>query len=95
MISDADIDQAVDELVERYGANAISVARDRVDEFSAKQDQPGVNVVDGVVDDQHIGLDIQHTELEVHQVLPAAVTGDSGVDHLDLIETRFDEQGLE
>ena len=44
MISDADIDQAVDELVERYGANAISVARDRVDEFSAKQDQPGVNV---------------------------------------------------
>ena len=44
MISDADIHRAADELVERYGANAMSVAQERVAEFSARQDQPGVNV---------------------------------------------------
>ena len=44
MISDADIHRAASELVERYGTNAMSVARDRVAEFSANQDQPGVNV---------------------------------------------------
>ncbi len=44
MVSDAEIHRAANELVERYGTNAMSVARDRVAEFSAKQDQPGVNV---------------------------------------------------
>ena len=44
MISDADINHAAKELIERYGADATSVAQERVADFSAKQDQPGMNV---------------------------------------------------
>ena len=44
MIADADIQRAAMELVERYGDNAMSVAQERVAEFTAKQDQSGVNV---------------------------------------------------
>ena len=44
MIPDSDIHHAANELVERYGDNAMSVARDRIAEFSAKPDQSGLNV---------------------------------------------------
>ena len=44
MISDADVIRAAYELIERYGPNAMSVAQDRIDEFSIIQDQSGVNV---------------------------------------------------
>ncbi len=44
MISDADINRAAKELIERYGADATTVAQERVAGFSAKQDQPGMNV---------------------------------------------------
>ena len=44
MISDADIHRAANELIERYGANAMSVAQERVTGFSAKPDQLAANV---------------------------------------------------
>ena len=44
MIPDSDIRVAANELVERYGDNAMSVAQDRIAEISAKSDQSGMNV---------------------------------------------------
>ena len=44
MIADADIQRAAKELVERYGNSAMSVAQDRIAEFSAKHDQSGMNI---------------------------------------------------
>ena len=44
MIADTDIQRAAKELVERYGDSAMSVAQERVADFSAKQDQSGMNI---------------------------------------------------
>jgi len=44
MVSDTDIYSAANELIERSGANAMSIAEERVGEFSAKHDQLGMNV---------------------------------------------------
>ncbi len=57
MISDADIHRAANELVERYGTNAMSVARERVAGFSGKQDQPGLNVALRILSALELRLD--------------------------------------
>ncbi len=44
MGADADIQRAAEELVERYGDNALAVARERIAALSTAQDQSGVNV---------------------------------------------------
>ena len=44
MITDADIQRAAKELVERYGDNAIAAAHERAEALSASQDQSEVNV---------------------------------------------------
>ena len=49
MISDSDIHHAANELVERYGDNAMSVAREHVAALSAADDQAGMNAALRVV----------------------------------------------
>lgn len=44
MISESNIHRAANELIERYGANAMSGAPERVTGYSAKQDQLRLNV---------------------------------------------------
>ena len=44
MIADIDIHRAAQELVERYGDNATSVAQERITTLSAGNDQSGMNV---------------------------------------------------
>jgi len=44
VITDADIQRAAKELVERYGDNAIAAAHERAEALSASQDQSEVNV---------------------------------------------------
>ena len=44
MIADIDIHHAAQELVERYGGNALSVAEERVGSLSQEGDQSGMNV---------------------------------------------------
>ncbi len=44
MIADTDIHRAAQELVERYGDNATSVAQERITTLSAGNDQSGMNV---------------------------------------------------
>jgi len=44
MITDIEIHHAAQELVERYGSNALSVAEERVASFSQEGDQSGMNV---------------------------------------------------
>jgi hypothetical protein len=44
MIADIEIHHAAQELVERYGANALSVAEERVAALSKENDQSGMNV---------------------------------------------------
>ena len=44
MIADADIQLAAKELVERYGDNALEIARERIAAFSAAHDQLAVDV---------------------------------------------------
>jgi len=44
LISDANVICAAYELTELYGSKAMSVAQDRIDEFSTIQNQSGVNV---------------------------------------------------
>ena len=44
MIADADIQRAAKELVERYGDDALEIARERIATFTAANDQSAVNV---------------------------------------------------
>ena len=44
MIADTDIQRAAEELVERYGDNALNVAQEHVKAHSTSQDQSGLNV---------------------------------------------------
>lgn len=44
MIADIEIQRAADELIERYGSSATSVARERVARLSASADQPAMNI---------------------------------------------------
>ena len=44
MIADIDIQRAAQELVERYGDSATSVAQERITTLSAASDQSGMNV---------------------------------------------------
>ncbi len=44
MIADADIQRAAKELVERYGDDALEIARERIAAFSAAHDQLAVDV---------------------------------------------------
>ena len=44
VVSDADIQRAAKELVERYGDSALAVAQERVEGFSSWHDQSGLNV---------------------------------------------------
>ncbi len=44
LISDADIQRAAKELVERYGDNAIAAAQERAEALSTSRDQSVVNV---------------------------------------------------
>ena len=44
MIADADIQRAAKELVERYGDDALEIARERIAAFTAANDQSAVNV---------------------------------------------------
>ena len=44
MIADTDIQRAAEELVERYGDNALVIVRERVAGFSAAHDQSAVNI---------------------------------------------------
>ena len=43
-VADADIQRAAEELVERYGDNALAIARERVAALSTAQDKSGVNI---------------------------------------------------
>ena len=45
MIADTDIQRAAEELVERYGDNALTVAQERAKAHSTSQDQSGLNIV--------------------------------------------------
>ena len=58
-------------------------------------DDPGVHVVDAVIDDHHVGLEVEDTELEVHQTLPGRVASATAVDHLDLVEAELAQALLE
>ena len=44
MIADIDIQRAAQELIERYGNSATSVAQDRITALSSGNDQSGMNV---------------------------------------------------
>ncbi len=44
MIADADIHRAAKELVERYGDDALEIARERIATFTAAHDQSAVDV---------------------------------------------------
>ncbi len=44
MIADTDIQRAAEELVERYGDNALNVAQERAKAHSTSQDQSGLNI---------------------------------------------------
>ncbi len=44
MIADTDIKRAAEELVERYGDNALSVAQERAKVHSTSQDQSALNI---------------------------------------------------
>ncbi len=44
MIADVDINRAAKELLDRYGDNAISVAKDRITALSAGKDQSEMNI---------------------------------------------------
>ena len=44
MIADTDIQRAAEELVERYGDNALTVAQDHAKAHSTSQDQSGFNI---------------------------------------------------
>ncbi len=44
MIADADIQRAAEELVERYGGNAMAAAHERAEALSISRDQSVVNV---------------------------------------------------
>ena len=44
MIADTDIQRAANELVERYGDNAMVVAHERVAGLSTAQDWSGINI---------------------------------------------------
>ncbi len=44
MIADIDIHRAAQELVERYGDNATSVAQERITTASQENDQSGLNL---------------------------------------------------
>ena len=43
MIADTDIQRAAEELVERHGDNALTIAREHVAALSAANDQAGMN----------------------------------------------------
>ncbi len=49
MIADVDIQRAAEELVERYGDNALAIAREHVVALSAADDQAGMNAALRVV----------------------------------------------
>ncbi len=49
MIADTDIQRAAKELVERYGDNAMAIAREHVAALSAADDQAGMNAALRVV----------------------------------------------
>ena len=49
MIADAEIQRAAKELVERYGDNALAMARENVAALSAADDQAGMNAALRVV----------------------------------------------
>ena len=44
MIADTDIQRAAEELVERYGDNALTVAQEHTKAHTTSQDQSGLNV---------------------------------------------------
>ncbi len=44
MIAETDIQRAAEELVERYGDNALNVAQERAKAHSTSQDQSGLNI---------------------------------------------------
>jgi hypothetical protein len=44
MIADTDIQRAAEELVERYGDNALTVAQERAKAHTTSQDQSGLNI---------------------------------------------------
>ncbi len=44
MIAETDIQRAAEELVERYGDNALNVAQEHVKAHSTSQDKSGLNV---------------------------------------------------
>ncbi len=44
MIADTDIQRAAEELVERYGDNALTVAQEHAKAHTASQDQSGLNI---------------------------------------------------
>ena len=44
MIADTDIQRATEELVERYGDNALTVAQEHAKAHTTSQDQSGLNI---------------------------------------------------
>ena len=44
MIADTDIQRAAEELVERYGDNALTVAQENAKAHTTSQDQSGINI---------------------------------------------------
>ena len=44
MITDADVESAAREFVERHGSNVLAMARERVDELMRSKDQPALAV---------------------------------------------------
>ncbi len=44
MIADTDIQHAAEELVERYGDNALEIVREHIATFSAAHDQSAVDI---------------------------------------------------
>jgi len=44
MIADTDIQRAAEELVERYGDNALTVAQEHTKAHTTSQDQSGLNI---------------------------------------------------
>ena len=49
-----------------------------------RPDQARMNVVDGMVNNNHVGLEIQDAQLEIDQGFPGRPVADPRVDHIDV-----------